>query len=368
MSKRFKHCILHIGTEKTGTSTLQNFLTFNRKKILKDGIFFPEHFNEGEGSQWEYVAASIGNPWTQDVGKAFGITDQKSHSHFLNSFTKDLERQFSKNTNAQTLLISSEHFHSRLSTKNMVQKLKDFLDPWVENFEIIVYFRRQDELARSHFSTRIKSGYQGNDPILPQIGKLHSYYQYDALIDRWAQVFGKQALTVGLYPKIMASEGTILYDFCRKSNIRLFGKKMPDHVNHSVNAAGLRFIQTMNAFLEDRPKPQNAKLRSEIIGLVTELFSGPMYVIDKKIAMALVKPFEEGNEIIRQQFFPDQPSPLFSNNYDQYPETAENLTDNYAQAVKIAVTMWEHTFFTYRPRLTSRISKSIKRYFSRGRR
>ena len=238
----------------------------------------------------------------------------------------------------------------------------------VENFKIIVYFRRQDELARSHFSTRIKSGYQGNDPILPQIGKLHSYYQYDALIDRWAQVFGKQALTVGLYPKIMASEGTILYDFCRKSNIRLFGKKMPDHVNHSVNAAGLRFIQTMNAFLEDRPKPQNAKLRSEIIGLVTELFSGPMYVIDKKIAMALVKPFEEGNEIIRQQFFPDQPSPLFSNNYDQYPETAENLTDNYAQAVKIAVTMWEHTFFTYRPGLTSRISKGIKRYFSRGRR
>jgi hypothetical protein len=368
MSKRFKHCILHIGTEKTGTSTLQNFLKFNRKKILKDGIFFPQHFNDGEGSQWEYVAASINNSWVQDIGKAFGIKDQEDHAIFLDTLTKDLERQFANNTKVETLLISSEHFHSRLSTQNMVQKLKEFLDPWVENFEVIVYFRRQDELARSHFSTRIKSGYQGNDPVLPQIGKLHSYYQYDELVKRWGKVFGKQALTVGLYPKIMDAEGTILYDFCRKCNIRLFGKKMPDHVNNSVNAAGLRFIQTMNAFLDERPKPRNAKLRSEIIGLVTELFSGPMYVLDKKTAMAFVQPFEEGNEIIRQQFFPEQEDLLFSNNYDHYPEKAESLTDEYVQAVQIAVTMWEQTFFTHRTRLTSKISKRLKRYFFKVRR
>lgn len=33
--------ILHIGAEKTGTTTIQEFLTLNRERLLAQGVHFP---------------------------------------------------------------------------------------------------------------------------------------------------------------------------------------------------------------------------------------------------------------------------------------------------------------------------------------
>ena len=37
-----KRAILHIGTEKTGTTSIQKFLFQNRRKLLSSGTLFPE--------------------------------------------------------------------------------------------------------------------------------------------------------------------------------------------------------------------------------------------------------------------------------------------------------------------------------------
>ena len=34
--------IIHIGTHKTGTSSLQTFLATNRSVLIKHGIYYPE--------------------------------------------------------------------------------------------------------------------------------------------------------------------------------------------------------------------------------------------------------------------------------------------------------------------------------------
>src|ERR1700684_2608387 len=41
MVTKFDNCILHIGTEKTGTTTLQRYLALNRDEFLKQGYFIP---------------------------------------------------------------------------------------------------------------------------------------------------------------------------------------------------------------------------------------------------------------------------------------------------------------------------------------
>lgn len=33
-------CYVHIGTEKTGSTTLQNFMAHNRSRLLKNGIVY----------------------------------------------------------------------------------------------------------------------------------------------------------------------------------------------------------------------------------------------------------------------------------------------------------------------------------------
>lgn len=48
--RRKNKLILHIGTQKTGTSSLQTFLTKNRKILDKYGWSYPEFRYSGGGS------------------------------------------------------------------------------------------------------------------------------------------------------------------------------------------------------------------------------------------------------------------------------------------------------------------------------
>ena len=40
------HCILHIGCPKTGTTSLQQFLTLNREFLLSQGVLYPRSLLE----------------------------------------------------------------------------------------------------------------------------------------------------------------------------------------------------------------------------------------------------------------------------------------------------------------------------------
>lgn len=45
---------LHIGTEKTGTTTIQTFLSSNRLLLQKYGYIFPKTIGSN-GSQWSFT-------------------------------------------------------------------------------------------------------------------------------------------------------------------------------------------------------------------------------------------------------------------------------------------------------------------------
>ena len=71
--KRFARCVLHIGTEKTGTSTIQRFLTINRAALIRDGVIYPSVTGKNGGTQWGFVACAQKEPWKTDVGEVLEI-------------------------------------------------------------------------------------------------------------------------------------------------------------------------------------------------------------------------------------------------------------------------------------------------------
>ena len=50
------------------------------------------------------------------------------------------------------MIFSNEHCHSRLTEHRHIQKLSDLLSKYFESITILVYIRRQDEMARSAYS------------------------------------------------------------------------------------------------------------------------------------------------------------------------------------------------------------------------
>lgn len=338
--RRFKRCIVHIGTEKTGTTAIQTHLRSNHHAYLREGILYPGAAGRDRDSQWEFAACVHPAPWKQDMGRALGIEDAAGQTAFTEAFRKALDAEFETHSRADTLVISSEHFQSRLATEKMVAKLKAFLEPWVERFEIVVYFRRQDRLALSLQSTRLKSSAQlPHDDILKAWKATPAYYAYDQLYQRWQAVFGADAMRPRLYTPERRSDGDIVADFCRLCDLPA-PREPSKPMNVSLNRKGFHFLQQLNKQFPAEGGYLSDPIRAALVQEISAAFQGDYFPISRQQAIDFYRQFEDVNERLRKLAFPDQPSPLFDEDFSAYPEQAEPLTPQYSDAVEICMTLW----------------------------
>ena len=104
---------LHIGTEKTGTTTIQHFFAHNRSNLLEDGFLYP--YSPGEANHTKLVAFSKEKNEIQgEVRKLLGITDSEKVLQFRNEFKNELAEELAK-TQAKTVIFSNNHCSSSLS-------------------------------------------------------------------------------------------------------------------------------------------------------------------------------------------------------------------------------------------------------------
>ncbi|MEL6827041.1 MAG: hypothetical protein AAFN91_12395 [Pseudomonadota bacterium] len=341
--KIFKKCILHIGAEKTGTTTIQHYLRENRSILARRGIVYPRALDAVHYSQWEFVAAAHHAPWQQDMGVQQGIVDAQSQSDFRNKLAESLDKEFRKQQNAEILVISSEHFHSRLERSDEIEFVKGYLSAWAASFQIVVYFRRQDELAISFLSTRLKSasGYD-LDNLLGTLNGPARYYEHDKIYESWANVFGAQAVTPLVFDPEFWPNGDLIADFCRATSIPKL-KHSHERRNPSLNRKGFQFIHALNGLY---PLPQGGeadKNRRALVELVGELFPGRYFPISRNQALSFYRQFEPNNARLRELAFPSLKGTMFSDDFSAYPEQAEPLAPSYAEAVEVAIALWETT-------------------------
>jgi hypothetical protein len=339
--KRFNRCVLHIGSEKTGTSTIQSFLARNRVALAREGVAYTNSAGNDGGSQWGFVACAHHKPWTQDFGLSLGIRSAADRDTYKARLRADLEGEFQTVPAAKTLIVSSEHFHSRLSTPAEVSSLKEFLDPWIESFEILLYLRRQDRVAVSFYSTKIKSG-ESNPvvfPLGPKGANLY-YFDYDRICDTWSTVFGADAMRIRLYDRQELVKGDLLADFCKTCGLRRSGKKVTAPLNLSLSQEGADFLLEVNRQMPRSSGGRQNELRARLAEFIAGICQGRIACAQRSDAMAFLQRFAEGNERLRDRFFPWRTAPLFDMDFSDYPERLTQLAPRYESAVRLAVTMW----------------------------
>ena len=153
-----KRIILHIGTEKTGTSTIQSFFHKNADKLLDHGILYPRA-PYGPDS-----ASHIGLPvyarnekrLAGDMLGKFGIKDAYAVEVFREELKTKFYNEFASHE-FHTMVLSSEHLTSRLSEPAELERLKNLLEP-MGRVEVVLYLRPQEELVASSYSTTIRLG------------------------------------------------------------------------------------------------------------------------------------------------------------------------------------------------------------------
>lgn len=300
--------IVHIGTEKTGTSSIQLLLHRNRKKLSKYGFHFVE--SAGETNNWALPAyCSLENRF-DDFYRKHNVETEQDLADFKAQFEKRFDTEMkSLDRNVHTVIISSEHFHSRLRIDDEMQILKKFLSKYFSEIKIVCYLREQAATCASWYSTSLKSG--GTDSFYQFVRRCipdNYYFNYSDFLDNWEKYFGRDALDIGLFDPDHFLNGSLLDDFTSRVGSELQGKLDTNlrAENTSLSPAGQALARAINmAFPTDEEHPTAGSLRDILLERVEGSLSGKGQQLSPSMKRTVYESFLESNETLRRKYFPE---------------------------------------------------------------
>lgn len=187
--------IIHIGTHKTGTTSIQKFLLTNESKLLKDGILFPK---EGRMDNSNHA------PLAWELNSQLKIQKQNMLRNKWESLFNEIE-----NNQCDKVVLSSEEF-SLLGTSS-IELLQERLTKKHIQCQIIIFLRTQYELLQSNYVELLKQGVidinfasfitQSYFQIDSRFTLLQFDYQY--MLQPWIKVFEKKNIQVINYSKYL---------------------------------------------------------------------------------------------------------------------------------------------------------------------
>ena len=156
---------LHIGTPKTGTTNLQQFLHSNREELIQDGILYPEAFGLNSMSM---VVASYDHGKRDGLSRLFNIVSDEDIDDLRSKLNQNIKNELLAKDHIHTVLLSSEYFQLNLRTSTELDLLKSSLNEiGFTQIYVVVYLREQGDLANSFYSTAVKAGETAAAPPPP---------------------------------------------------------------------------------------------------------------------------------------------------------------------------------------------------------
>ncbi len=315
--------ILHIGTHKTGTSSIQNFLESNKRLISKtSGHTFINNY---------------------DYGNLITIQDFKA-----------LAAEIAQNQ--KNYIVSCE----RLSG-NMFTGYSDVLDilscfSQLENLykiKVIVFYREQVSFLESAYTQFIHQGGFGKIDDFLEKFNLESI-KYTLHLAKIKEALANSEIQARTYnPK------NSLDEFLTIANINLKRPKISSSSNRSYNYDAIKFASTVNEFLNDEEK---IKLRRLLQPASYKSQGDSRKVMSVQKAEELAHYFSEDNNILKTDFGISIPSSI------EHKEGSLK-SDQIAVLTKLVLSMQQEKseLFPYYLKLESKILsvyRKIRRKFN----
>ncbi len=300
------HLTLHIGTEKTGTTSIQNFLSINRALLGENGVIVPRSL--GGTNQRLLAGIAMNDDHVDDLFQSAGLTDDEARhtakADWFSQFRRELD---AKADGADMVLISSEHLHSRLSRDGEIERLHELLSPLFESITVVVYLREPIATAVSAYSTAVKYGAIGANIPPPDRPYFFNLVNHARTTRRWSGVFGDDALRVRLFEPDALLGGEAISDFIETAKLPQLNYAMPLRSNPSLDALGVELLRRVNKdiprFVDAEPNP----LREGLIEFFEKHFSdGSPIAAPAKIVAAYEETFADSNAFIHQTYFPER--------------------------------------------------------------
>nr|WP_300307171.1 hypothetical protein [Halomonas sp.] len=239
---------LHIGTEKTGTTTIQSFLFNNRNKLGKKGIHVLTAAGRGNGRALPSYA--MRHIRFDNFHSMHGISTSLQRKSFDQKIEDDVSCEIDSFGGCDSVVISSEHFHSRCMFIDEIEKIKYFLDRFFDDIYVIVYLRPQVDMATSKYTTRLrgKCSLEFKDFVFSDCVPEKYYYNYKKILDNWKTVFGKRYIIPRVFDSDRFLNGNLIDDYLKLLGTDRSGLNEVLNKNESVTPFGQEILRLNNEF------------------------------------------------------------------------------------------------------------------------
>jgi hypothetical protein len=190
---------LHIGLEKTGSTSIQSVLAENNEVLQLHGYDVPaEVFRRKNHIE---LTTSVCNP--DHIGFLYEAENKVKFREKVSCYI--LEH------NKNDIVFSGEHLSSRLLSKSEIINLNQLLCSKYHNIQVVVYVRSYSSWILSSYSEALKGGFAGAVEDFIALKKPVRIWSpilnpMDKILSRWINVFGKKNVHIYSFDKAV-SEG-----------------------------------------------------------------------------------------------------------------------------------------------------------------
>ncbi len=211
---------LHIGTAKTGTTSLQRFCWINPETLAKKGFAYPQMpFGFKEKGQ-RYKNAYFLTLWNKRTDerwkKAFSIVEDMFKEH-------------------ENVILSDEQVWIMQPEEGFWEAVQEELAAIGADLKVLVYLRPQDQMAESHWNQKVKGKPKLAESFQEFLDGGYGGFplDYGKTVDWVADHVGKDNLTVRVFEHGQFSGGNLIADFLDALGLgKLDEYKLPGHVSN----------------------------------------------------------------------------------------------------------------------------------------
>nr|WP_321980118.1 hypothetical protein [uncultured Cohaesibacter sp.] len=296
-----KTIYLHIGTHKTGTTSLQNFLFSNREALKKSGWDYPD-LGILDGAHHKLVRELI----HKGKNSIFSPLSPKMKLGDL-PLWNDL-KNYIENSDTENHIFSGEGFWWVQTPQAIADFLKDY------NIKIVIYLRRQDLYLESFYQQMVKDGPARQpkpiDAWVEYVTRKFNYHDYFKVIQKWEKSFGKENIIVAEFNRAIRFGlekhflNLVGIDKLNQFDFTTPEKTWVQRQKTSLDARCIEFLRLSNS-VKMRPK-QHLKILNSMMDIsdnLKEEKNFEKYIMPLSMRRDILDRVEKSNEKLRLQYF-----------------------------------------------------------------
>ena len=276
--------LIHIGFNKTGSTSIQESLYRSRQSLAENNILYPDL---GICQHYGLMPLFVAQP-EQFIKARVQSFDRQQTLDWARSQQTKLDRQLCE-TSANLCVLSSEFF-SYLECDG-VSKFKEFLDARFNEYEFIAYLREAEGLYCSYLQEVIKNA------SIPR-SRLPTPWEFQSMnrsrIEKFVDCFGAGRVRVVKFSRSSLFEGNVVRDFAHQ--IGYSEAITPAQSNPSAPAAitamrlllGVHFPKWKDGALSPEWKWQRASLEN-VVSQLKENKQLPALKLENSIWLEILK-------------------------------------------------------------------------------